>query len=307
MPLIRLVIAALFAVLAAGPLAAQGEGSPLAELARDVERVESLRAIKTLQRNYAQYAQYGLWEQVGALFAPDAPFTFDGQVRQGQTAVGPQQIAGFLRGRYGAGHEGLEPGDARLFMIDAPLVTLAPNGREATGRWSVLIFIGGVYKAAIEGGIFVNDYRRGDDGVWRIAGARYFPQYSGPYETGWTNWGGGDLPIVPYHFTPDDAGVPVMAPEGRAPATRATLAGLSARIAALNDEDTVRNLQAALGYYIDRKMWDDVVEMFAEDAFVEVGGLGKFRGHAGCAAGSSRRWASPASNTGSSTTGRNST
>jgi CubicO group peptidase (beta-lactamase class C family) len=269
------------ALLFATPLRAQDmppDGRALAELARDVERVESLRAIKSLQRLYAQYAQYGLWSQVGDLFAPDAPFTFDGQIRQGQTATGPEHIAAFLRGRYGGGHEGLEPGDTRLMMIEQPVIRLAPNGREATGRWAVLIFLGGKGRAAIEGGIFVNDYRMADDGKWRIAGARYFPQYSGPYETGWTNWGGGDLPIVPYHFTPDEAGVPIMAPEGEAPATRATLADLSARIRTLNDEDTVRNLQAAYGYYADRKMWDDVVDMFAEDGTVVSGGktyLGK--------------------------------
>ena len=102
-------------------------------------------------------------------------------------------------------------------MIETPVIRLASNGRAATGRWSVLVFLGGGGKAAIEGGIFVNDYRRGDDGVWRIAGARYFPQYAGSYETGWANWGGGDLPIVPYHFTPDEAGVPIMA---RRPATQ---------------------------------------------------------------------------------------
>src|SRR5204862_7051955 len=112
---------------------------------------------------------------------------------------------------------------------------------------------------------------------------RYFPQYSGPYETGWTNWGGGDLPIVPYHFTPDDAGVAVMAPEGPAPATRATLPELAVRVRALNDEDTVRNLQSALGYYIDRKMWDDVVDMFTDDATAEIGGLGNYRGKDGIA------------------------
>lgn len=285
-------VLATFALILARPLGAQDlppEGLAVAELARDVERVESLRAIKTLQRLYAQYAQFGLWTEIGALFAPQAQFTFDGQVRQGQTMTGPAEIAAFLRRRYGGGHEGLEPGDTRLMMIEQPVVTLAPNGREATGRWAVLIFLGGPGndgrgKAAIEGGIFVNDYRF-TDGKWRIAGARYFPQYAGPYETGWTNWGGGDLPIVPYHFTPDEAGVPVMAPEGAAPATQATLADLSARIRALNEEDTVRNLQAALGYYLDRKMWDDVVDMFAEDGRAEIAGVGEFRGKAGI-----RRW-----------------
>ena len=220
------------AALRSTPLAAQApaEDRALAELARDVERVESLRAIKTLQRLYAQYAQYGLWSEIGALFAPRRAVHLRRPGPPGQDDAGPEEIAAFLRTRYGGGHEGLEPGDTRLMMIDAPVVTLAPNGREATGRWSVLMFLGGGGKAAIEGGIFVNDYRF-TDGKWRIAGARYFPQYSGPYETGWTNWGGGDLPIVPYHFTPDEAGVPVMAPEGEAPATGATLADLSARVA----------------------------------------------------------------------------
>jgi CubicO group peptidase (beta-lactamase class C family) len=272
-----------FALLLATPLAAQpapSEDRAVAELARDVGRVESLRAIKTLQRLYAQYAQYGLWDEIGALFAPGAQFSFDGQVRQGQTMTGPAEIAAFLRARYGGGHEGLEPGDTRLMMIEQPVVMLAPNGREATGRWAVLIFLGGSGKAAIEGGIFVNDYRMAGDGKWRIAGARYFPQYSGPYETGWTNWGGGDLPIVPYHFTPDDTGKPVMTPDGEAPATGETLAGLSARIRTLNDEDAVRNLQAAYGYYVDRKMWDDVVDMFDDRGVVEIGGT-VYRGKAG--------------------------
>jgi hypothetical protein len=44
----------------------------LDSFARDLDRTESVRAVKTLQRAYAQYAQDGLWNQVGALFAPEA-------------------------------------------------------------------------------------------------------------------------------------------------------------------------------------------------------------------------------------------
>jgi hypothetical protein len=138
------VLATLLALLIAAPLAAQpAPPGDVATLARDVERVESLRQIKGLQRLYAQYAQYGLWTEIGALFAPQAQFTFDGQVRQGQTMSGPAQIAAFLRARYGGGHEGLEPGDTRLMMIEQPVIRLAANGREATGRWAELIFLGG--------------------------------------------------------------------------------------------------------------------------------------------------------------------
>jgi hypothetical protein len=115
--LFRLAALACLAVSAVRPVAAQPADRGVAELARDVERVESLRTIKTLQRIYAQYAQYGLWSEIGTLFAPQAQFTFDGQVRQGQTMTGPQEIAAFLRARYGGGHEVLEPGDTRLMMI----------------------------------------------------------------------------------------------------------------------------------------------------------------------------------------------
>ncbi len=49
----------------------------------------------------------------------------------------------------------------------------------------------------------------------------------------------------------------------------------------MNDEDRVRNLQSAYGYYADRKMWDDVVDLFAQDGVVEIGGQGVWNGPAG--------------------------
>jgi hypothetical protein len=49
----------------------------------------------------------------------------------------------------------------------------------------------------------------------------------------------------------------------------------------LNDEDSVRNLQHAYGYYVDRKMWDDVVDLFTQDSVVEIKGAGTFKGAKG--------------------------
>ena len=116
--------------------------------------------------------------------------------------------------------------------------------------------------ARLEGGIFENDYVR-EGGVWKIAHLHFHPQYEGPYETGWTNVGGKDLPIVPYHYDGDTAGLPIPAPVGAPPASQASLGRLEERIRVLNDEDQVRNLQAAYNYYVDRKMWDDVTDLFA--------------------------------------------
>src|SRR5690606_4191825 len=252
--------------------------------ARDLDRTESIRAVKTLQSSYAQYAQFGLWSQVGALFAEGGRFVFDGLVGPAQTAEGPAAIAAFLRTRYGGGREGLEADSLSTMFIDSPVVHLAPDGQSAKARWQTMIFHGHGDEARIEGGVFVNDYVR-EAGVWKIATAHYHPQYDGPYDVGWTNWGGGDLPVVPYHFDKDTAGVPIPPAVGEAPETDATLAELQRRVDALNDEDRVRNLQSAYGYYADRKMWDDVVDLFAEDGVVEVGGHGIWRGPDGI-----RRW-----------------
>ena len=179
----------------------------LDSFARDLDRAESVRAVKTLQRVYAQYAQAGLWDQLGALFATDGTFVFDGQVKPAETAREPAAIAAFLRARYGGGYEGLRADGLSTMMIEAPVVNLALDGNSAQARWEAIIFHGHGGKARIEGGVFENEYVR-QGGIWKIAVVHYYPQYDGPYERGWTNWGGGDLPVVPYHFATETAGVP---------------------------------------------------------------------------------------------------
>jgi hypothetical protein len=273
----------LCAVLALALAVPVNADQALDSFARDVSRVESVRGVTTLQRSYAQYAQYGLWNEVGALFAPNATFTFDGLIKAAETARGPAAIAAFLRARYGGGHDGLSAEGLSSMFIDNPLVNLSVDGNSAKARWDVLIFHGHDGKARVEGGIFENEYVL--DGVWKIAAAHYYPQFDGPYEEGWVNWGGGDLPIVPHHFDVDSSGVPIPAAAGTAPRTNATLADLRTRVDALNDEDRVRSLQSAYGFYADRKMWNDVIDLFAQDGIVEVGGQGVWRGQTGV-----RRW-----------------
>jgi hypothetical protein len=256
----------------------------LDELARDVDRTESLRAVLNLQRTFAQYAQAGLWNEVGTLFAPDGSFVFDGLIMPERTAKGPLAIAAFLRTRYGGGAEGLKADGLSTMMIDAPVANLSPDGNGATARWETWIFHGAAGQARVEGGVFENEYVR-QSSVWKIAKAHYYPEFDGSYDTGWTNWGGGTLPVVPRHYTIDSSGIPIPPASGAAPGTDTTLAALQKRIDRLNDEDRVRNLQSAYGFYQDRKMWDDVVDLFADDGVVEVGGQDVWRGKAGV-----RRW-----------------
>jgi hypothetical protein len=119
-----------------------------------------------------------------------------------------------------------------------------------------------------------------ENGVWKISRLHFHPQFGGPYENGWRAFAS-PLPLVPYHFKSEDiAGTPIPAPIGPAPKTRASLTSIEQRIEVLNAEDQARNLQNAYGYYIDRKMWDDVTDLFTSDGVLEIGGVGIYDGPA---------------------------
>ncbi|MBO9604187.1 MAG: nuclear transport factor 2 family protein [Novosphingobium sp.] len=267
------------AVLALGASSClQAQDLPPAQLdalARDVSRVEAVRAVKDLERSYAQYAQYGLWQEMAPLFADHARIVW------GDTTIaGPKAIAAWLKGRVG-GREGLSAGALHTEIIDSELVNLSVDGKSARMRLEAMSFSGdGKGGTAIDGGTYENEYVL-EDGHWKFATMRYFPQLAGDYARGWANAGGSDLTRPAYHFTVDETGVPIPAPQGPAPASGTTLAAVEERVDRLNQEDAVRNLQNAYGYYVDRRMWDDVVDLFADDCAVEIAGVGTFRGKAG--------------------------
>ena len=268
-------IAALF--LLAAPLV-QAQDVPrqqIDELARDVSRVEAVRDVKDLQRFYAQYLQFGLWDEAASLFAEDAVLVWGDRTIRGRKA-----ISDWIRRRVG-GTRGLAPGAMHSEFIDNPLINLSVDGQSAKTRWMALTFAGnGKGKTMIEGGLFENEYVL-RDGKWVISRAVFFPQYVGDYENGWSNAGGGELPQFPFHFTVDETGIPIPPPADPAPASDAGLDELEQRIALLNAEDSVRNLQNAYGYYVDQKMWDDIVDLFSEDGMVEIAGTGTFQGKPG--------------------------
>ena len=273
----RIVCASALALaLVAGAQAAPAVGTgDLAALARDVDRAESVRAVKDLQRTYAQYSQFGLWRQMSLLFTADGVADFG----EGAQIQGRDAIARTLTQDLGGG--GLTPGQFHTQLIEEPLVNLAPNGEHAQGRWyGFYLLADGKGGASLEGGVYENDYAR-EGGRWKIAALRFHPQYAGPYETGWTNWRGQPIGLTPYHHTADQTGTPDLGAAGPAPASSATPLQLIQRVQALVDAQTVRNLQNAYGYYVDRRMWDDVVDLFAADGVVEVSGVGVYRGKAG--------------------------
>src|SRR5690606_38700262 len=126
------------------------------------------------------------------------------------------------------------PGALNTELIDDPLVNLSVDGQSAKGRWRALSLRGdGQGNAWLEGGLYENEYVL-EDGRWKIGKLHYFPQYEGSYETGVSNIGQKDLPIVPYHFTIDETGIPIPDPVGPAEHAHTDIATLSERVGALN-------------------------------------------------------------------------
>jgi SnoaL-like protein len=248
-------------------------------LAQNVERAESVRAVKRLQETYAQYSQFGLWSDMATLFTDNAQLSYGKANEHGRQAI--QQ---YFVSTFGEGTHGLKPGGLHTQIVLRPLINVSSDGQSAKGRWWEFSMTGqyGV-KAEWAAGIFENEYVR-ERGVWKISRMHYHPMFAGPYTTGWRNVDA-DQKIVPYHFTPDETGIPIpdlpasaVLPVDAKMNPAATLATLEERISVMNDEDQLRNLQHAYGYYMDRKMWDDVTDLFTSDGALSIATVGVYDG-----------------------------
>ncbi|GAB1312564.1 SnoaL-like domain-containing protein [Madurella fahalii] len=255
-----------------------------ATLTSDLWRAESVREIKNLQKTYAQLATHGLWADAGALFAEDGVLQW-GRGKPGanildaadaSSSTGPAAITAFLKSDAGD-MDGIRPGSLHVVINEMPVITLSADGKNAKGRWHTLQFMGnGAGKTRIIGGLMENQYtltsgKNGD--VWKIKLLRYYPMFEGDYKQGWSNVGNNSLPIVPYHYTAEEAGNPILSPLNQSVSQAAlTVDELKYRISRLNDEDDVRNLQHTAGHYVDRRMWPDVVDLVTADGIISVDG-----------------------------------
>jgi len=240
------------------------------ELESIIERAEAIRAVKRLQCAYGHYAEFGLWDDLADLFASDGIGHYPaGDLKK-------EEIRRLFLHDIGGGKLGLPEGLPYPHIMLQPVITIAPDGKSAKGRWRVFTMLGFYGKNANwAGGVYENEYVL-EDGVWKIKDLHFYLQYSGSYEqTGWTI-AKGDIPM---HYTPDLAGSPV--PEDNEPVGLVTLPDektlihrlrdLLRRAQRLNDQQKVENLQHIYGYYVDRKMWDDVADLFSDEGTMEIG------------------------------------
>ena len=279
--------AALVACLGAGTAACGGGGADLQALHERLERLdarvdraEAIRAVKRLQHAYGQYSEVGLWHDLADLFADAAVGHYPAGVLTGKAS-----IHDLFFDEVGQGRLGLADGRLYPHIVLQPIVTLAPDGLTAHGRWHVLALLGGYGAGATwVGGLYENDYVK-DEGVWKIHTLRYYTQFTGRYDN--PEW---SAPEWTFQTDLDAARIGAPAGDGEAPSAAARpaspdLASLAVRLGAIESrvrrlqaEADVRNLQHSYGYYTDRKMWDDVADLFADGGTLELGRRGVYVG-----------------------------
>jgi SnoaL-like domain len=247
----------------------------VARVEATLRAAEAVRAVKRLQHAWIFYLNEGSWNDAAALLAANATAQYGSDSVSGRDGV-----RRYLMKQAGRTQTGLAQGQLNTHLIMQPIITLTADGHHAKGAWHEMQMLGRFGATADwAGGIYENEYAL-DAGVWKISRIRFYPQYSGAYDDY-----GHKAPAkwnIPYHFEARHVGVSV--PESAITALQAgstaTVASLVRRADALRDETEVANLQHAFGYYLDRRLWDDVADLFAAGGTLEFARRGVYVGRA---------------------------
>jgi len=281
----------------------------LSELEREAERRENYLAIARLQRAYGYYLDKGYWREAADLFTEDATF------EQGVDGVyvGRERIFELIVRQTGGNvGPGLPFGQLNERLQLQGIVTVAPDGLTAQGRWHELAMYGHYGKDAYWGdGVYENRYRK-ENGVWKISALRFYPNFVAPYEggcavlkpveseTAWRTPALANFPpdrpptatykpypdvfVPPFHYEhPVRNAQPIrLGAIGTADKDprAAHLAAIELRIARLASVEAIERLQRAYGYYVDKGMWSEAADLFAEDGTWEWGQSGVYKGRA---------------------------
>ncbi|GAA0283493.1 hypothetical protein GCM10009127_26230 [Alteraurantiacibacter aestuarii] len=272
----RLILALAVLALVPGMARAQTDQTDIAHYAGEVDDLTAIRQIKHMQARWGHMAMAGNWHGMAAMATPDAEVETRGGIVSGRGGV-----EAWLRSTQGGGQDGMPAGRMNVRLYLSPVITLSADGQKATGRWHEVALTAEIgQQAGWQGLTHVIDYVNTPEG-WRIAHIRPYMQFAGSYADGWMH-DAATLERAPYHYTPDQAGTVLT---GRA-APAAEIAGrdqnaLDLQADALLAQNLAQNTVNAFGYYLDRGMYDDIADLFADDAKIELGGTGSWNGAAG--------------------------
>jgi hypothetical protein len=158
--------------------AAQSPAERLAAYRERVARLEDIDAIENLTATFGYYFDKGLWGEAASLFARNGEFEYG----QSGVYVGQERIR---KAMLLFGPEGLGAGYLNNHMMLQPVITVAPDGRTAKGRFQGPVQLAEPGQNGIWGvGIYENEYVK-EGGVWKIRRLHFYPTAFTDYDRGW--------------------------------------------------------------------------------------------------------------------------
>jgi len=284
-------------------------GARVALLASEAGRLEDIVAIHRIQRAYGYYIDKGFWSEAADLFADDATLEVgvDGVYR------GRERIRQAIV-RYGGGTDGTGPGlpfgQFNHHMQLQPVVTIADDGQTARARWRDFALLAEYEVSAHWGDATMENVYVKENGVWKISALRLYTNFVAPYEGGWAtlppvagDWQSDvakafppDAPpslryqpfpevfVPPFHYVPQGRRqaevLEPVEPQGSGPGVQLRFAAnaVALRLALVDSEREIENLQGKYGYYVDKGLWDEAASLFSRDGTYEFGQSGVYEG-----------------------------
>jgi len=284
---------------AASPATAAGPASSaLDQIARRAQLLRDTDEIEKLVSMYGYYLDKQQWDALTELFAEDSSMEISQRgvyfgkkgVRRALELFGPQNIL---------------PNHLHNHIQLQPVIHVSPDGQRASIRSRALSQLGTFGAIGVWGdGVYENEVVK-ENGVWKIHTDHVYTTFFAPYDPGW-GFGARATPkaspkippdapptevyeslpeiyVPPFHAMPaadEGAGTPEVALADLPEALREDAARILRKIERLEDEDAIENLQRLYGFYIDKAMWKEAADLFAEDATLEMGGEGVYAGKA---------------------------
>ncbi len=161
----------------------------LAELEREVTRLEDIQAVKDLQCKYGYYMDSHHRQEVYDLFSDD---TESVEIESTGLFLGKKGV-----GKFFLDNDLLERGQTEtpgwiniLIIMDQPVIEVDPSGTTASGRWTTWLAeamnVGGIPRQQWVQGYYENEYVK-ENGKWLFNKLHWNVTFFTSFERGWLN------------------------------------------------------------------------------------------------------------------------
>jgi hypothetical protein len=270
----------------------------LATLARRIRLLQDIEEIENLISMYGYYLDKQQWNLLTDLFVEDSAM----EISQRGIYVGRKSV---MRAWELFGPQNIERNHLHNHIQMQPVIHVAPDEQHARVRSRALSQLGTFGSIGVWGdSVYENELVK-EKGIWKIKKDHLYTTFFAPYDTGWAmdprpapkvndktppdkppseiyeSFPGIYIPPFHYENPAADQSTAAKTESGKWPLpeeVRAACARISDRIQRLEDESAVENLQRIYGFYVDKQLWKEAADLFADDGTLEIGGQGVFIG-----------------------------